>query len=201
MYNLTFKRVVDVAGATLGLVLAAAPMALIAALIRWRMGSPVLYRVARPGLHAQPFVVLKFRTMDDRRDADGKPLPDRERVTPLGRTLRRMSLDELPQLLNVLKGEMSLVGPRPLNTGYLEHYSPEQARRHDVKPGITGLAQVSGRNVLGWDERFRLDVEYVDHVSLRLDARILFETVLKVLRQDGIGPDGDLDVPMFTGHR
>jgi lipopolysaccharide/colanic/teichoic acid biosynthesis glycosyltransferase len=163
------------------------------------MGSPVLYRVARPGLHARSFVLLKFRTMNDAVDAAGKPLPDKDRVTPLGRALRRTSLDELPQLFNVLKGEMSLVGPRPLNAQYLGLYSAEQARRHHVKPGITGLAQISGRNRVTWEERFRLDVQYADHLSLRLDARILLETVFKVLRRDSVGPDGDLDVPLFTG--
>ena len=199
MYYPTFKRLADLTGATVGLAIGAVPMAVIAGLIRYRMGAPVLYRVARPGLHARSFVLLKFRTMDHAVDAAGKPLPDKDRVTPLGRALRRTSLDELPQLFNVLKGEMSLVGPRPLNAQYLGLYSAEQARRHHVKPGITGLAQVSGRNTVTWEERFRLDVQYADHLNLLLDARILLETVFKVLRRDSVGPDGDLDVPLFTG--
>lgn len=201
MYYPTLKRVVDVTGAATALLICAVPMAAIAGLIRYHMGSPVIYRVSRPGLHARPFVLRKFRTMDNRVDAEGKPLPDRERVTPLGRFLRRTSLDELPQLVNVLKGDMSLVGPRPLNTQYLELYTAEQARRHNVRPGITGLAQVSGRNALSWDEKFRLDVHYADHITLRLDAWILVQTVLRVIRRDSVGPDGDVEVPMFTGSR
>lgn len=200
MYYPTYKRVMDLLGATLGLFIGAVPMAVTAALIRYRMGSPVLYRVTRPGLHARPFVLLKFRTMNDAVDAEGNPLPDKDRVTPLGRFLRRTSLDELPQLFNVLKGEMSLVGPRPLNAQYLPLYSAEQARRHNVKPGITGLAQISGRNALSWQERFRLDVRYADDPTLRLDALILMQTILRVLRRDSVGPDGDLDVPLFTGN-
>lgn len=199
MYYPRVKRVVDLAGATLGLAIAAVPMAAIAGLIRYRMGSPVLYCVPRAGLHARPFVLLKFRTMDNRVDAEGRLLPDKDRVTPLGRFLRRTSLDELPQLVNVVKGEMSLVGPRPLITRYVELYSPEQARRHDVKPGITGLAQINGRNALSWEERFRLDVQYADRVTLLLDLRILLQTIVKVLGRDSMSPEGDLDVPSFRG--
>lgn len=201
MYDPTFKRLVDLAGATVGLVIAAAPMAVVAGLIRYQMGPPVLYRAARPGLHGRSFVPLKFRTMDNSVDANGVLLPDKERVTRLGRFLRRTSLDELPQLVNVFKGEMSLVGPRPLHVEYLPLYSAEQARRHDVKPGITGLAQINGRNALSWHDRFRLDVLYANHVTFLMDVRILVQTVRTVLRRDSVGPDGDVDIPMFTGSR
>lgn len=199
MYYPMFKRLADLTGATVGLAIAAIPMMAIAGVIRQRMGPPVLYRVRRPGLHARPFVLLKFRTMTNAIDASGKPLPDKDRVTSVGRFLRRTSLDELPQLVNVLRGEMSMVGPRPLNDRYLDLYTPEQARRHHVRPGITGLAQVSGRNALSWEERFRLDVQYADHVNLIMDVRILLQTLVKVLRRDSVTPDGDLDVPSFTG--
>ena len=193
------KRILDVAGAIFGLAIFGVPMAIIAGLIRLRMGSPVLYRVIRPGLHAEPFLLHKFRTMRDLIDAAGRSLSDKERITPLGRMLRKTSLDELPQLVNVLNGDMSLVGPRPLNIEYLSLYTPQQARRHQVKPGITGLAQIKGRNTLSWEERFALDVWYVDHANLALDLRILLHTFVNVLRRDGVSPDGDLDVPSFTG--
>lgn len=197
--NLVIKRILDLAGAILGLAVFGLPMAIVAALIRLRMGSPVLYRVIRPGLHAQPFLLHKFRTMRDLSDATGRSLSDKERITSLGRILRKTSLDELPQLINVLKGDMSLVGPRPLKIEYLQLYTPQQARRHEVKPGITGLAQIKGRNSLSWDERFALDVWYVDHANLALDLRILLQTVVNVLRRETVSPDGDLDVPSFTG--
>lgn len=193
------KRILDLAGAILGLAVFGLPMAIVAGLIRLRMGSPVLYRVIRPGLDAEPFLLHKFRTMRELVDATGRSMSDKERITPLGRFLRRTSLDELPQLINVLKGDMSLVGPRPLNVEYLKLYTPQQSRRHDVKPGITGLAQIRGRNTLSWDERFALDVWYVDHQSLVLDLRILLQTVVRVVRRDSVTPDGDLDVPAFTG--
>jgi lipopolysaccharide/colanic/teichoic acid biosynthesis glycosyltransferase len=197
--NQVIKRILDLAGAIFGLALLSLPMAIVAGLIRLRMGSPVLYRVIRPGLHAEPFLLHKFRTMRDLVDARGRSLSDKERITPLGRFLRRTSLDELPQLINVLKGDMSLVGPRPLNVEYVKLYTPQQSRRHEVKPGITGLAQIRGRNRLSWDERFALDVWYVDHASLALDLRILLQTVVRVLRRDSVTSDGDLDVPAFTG--
>ena len=197
--RLVLKRILDLAGAILGLAFFGLPMAIVAGLIRLRMGSPVLYRVIRPGLHGEPFLLRKFRTMRDLLDAAGRPLSDKERITPLGRVLRKTSLDELPQLVNVLNGDMSLVGPRPLEIEYLKLYTPQQARRHEVKPGITGLAQIKGRNTLSWDERFTLDVWYVDHASLVLDLRILLQTVLNVLRRDSVSSDGDLDVPSFTG--
>lgn len=197
--SLVIKRILDLAGAIVGLAVFGLPMAIVAGLIRLRMGSPVLYRVIRPGLHAEPFLLHKFRTMRDLIDAAGRSLSDKERITPLGRMLRKTSLDELPQLVNVLNGDMSLVGPRPLNIEYLSLYTPQQARRHQVKPGITGLAQIKGRNTLSWEERFALDVWYVDHANLALDLRILLHTFVNVLRRDGVSPDGDLDVPSFTG--
>jgi len=193
------KRILDLAGAIFGFAAFGLPMAIVAGLIRLRMGSPVLYRVIRPGLHAEPFLLYKFRTMRHRVDPAGMSLSDKERITPLGRILRKTSLDELPQLFNVLNGDMSLVGPRPLKIEYLNLYTPQQARRHEVKPGITGLAQIKGRNTLRWDERFALDVWYVDHARLVLDLRILLQTVVNVLRRDSISPEGDLDVPSFTG--
>jgi len=199
MYVQFWKRALDLTVAAGALMLAAIPMGVIAALIRVRMGSPVVFRAVRPGRRGELFTLYKFRTMTDARDAAGKMLPDRHRVTPLGRALRRTSLDELPQLINVLKGDMSLVGPRPLLVEYLSRYTPEQARRHDVLPGITGLAQVSGRNNAAWERKFEHDVYYVDHVSLRLDLRILLRTAIKVLRREDVSADGDVGVPPFTG--
>ena len=187
------KRILDVIASAAALLLVWPLLALVALGIWASMGRPILYRDRRPGLRAKPFTLLKFRTM-----RNGK-LPDKVRITALGRLLRRSSIDELPQLLNVLKGDMSLVGPRPLKIEYLPLYTPEQARRHDVKPGITGLAQINGRNTLSWDEKFALDVWYVDHASLLLDLRILLQTVVYVVRRRSVSPDGDLDVPSFTG--
>jgi sugar transferase EpsL len=183
----------------LGLAVFGVPMAILSGLIRLCMGSPVLHRVMRPGLNGEPFVLYKFRTMKDLADAAGRPLPDKDRITSLGRILRKTSVDELPQLFNVLLGDMSLVGPRPLRTEYLQLYTRHQARRHEVKPGITGLAQIRGRNKLSWEERFALDVWYVDHANLVLDLRILLQTVVKVIGRKSINPDGDLDVPSFSG--
>jgi sugar transferase EpsL len=194
------KRILDLGGAILSLALFAVPIAIVAGLIRLCMGSPVIYRDMRPGLHGEPFLLYKFRTMKDLSDAAGRPLPDRARITPLGRILRKTSLDELPQLINVLKGDMSLVGPRPLKIEYLKLYTPEQARRHEVKPGITGLAQIKGRNRLSWDEKFALDVQYVDRASMVVDLHILLQTIVHVLKRDGMSPDGDLDVPSFGGN-
>lgn len=197
--NRVAKRAIDVVGASLGLIVFAIPMAIIAVLVRATLGSPVIYRHVRPGLHGRPFQMYKFRTMRDLRDAAGNPLADRLRVTSLGRFLRRASLDELPELVNVIRGEMSLVGPRPLLLAYLDRYTTEQARRHDVTPGITGLAQIHGRNALNWDDRLALDVWYVDHASIWLDMRILAQTVRKVVRREDVSADGDVDVPMYEG--
>ena len=193
------KRLFDFLLALLALLLLALPLLVLALLVRRKLGSPVLFRQVRPGLHGQPFEMVKFRTMTDARGADGALLPDAVRLTPFGRFLRASSLDELPELWNVLKGEMSLVGPRPLLMEYLPLYSPQQARRHEVRPGITGWAQVNGRNALGWDEKFKLDVWYVDHRSLWLDIKILWLTVKKVLVREGISAAGEATMPRFTG--
>lgn len=168
-------------------------------LIRWNMGGPVLFRQVRPGLQGRSFSVYKFRTMNNHFGADGQLLPDAERLTKLGRWMRRLSIDELPQLLNVIKGEMSLVGPRPLLVQYLDRYSPEQSRRHEVKPGMTGWAQVKGRNALSWEAKFALDVWYVDHQSLWLDLKILIITLIKVIKRDGISAAGEATMSEFKG--
>lgn len=193
------KRLLDIAVAATGLALVAPVLAVLALAVRLKLGRPILFRQRRPGLHGRPFEMYKLRTMLDRQDAQGRLLPDEERLTPFGRFLRSTSLDELPELLNVLRGEMSLVGPRPLLTEYLARYTPEQARRHEVKPGITGWAQINGRNAIGWEERFALDVWYVDHWSLALDLKILFRTVGKVLRRDGISAESHATMPEFMG--
>lgn len=196
-----YKRAFDACLVTLGMLVLAVPMLVIAVLVRRKLGSPVLFTQVRPGLHGQPFRMFKFRTMTDARDASGALLPDALRLTPFGRFLRASSLDELPELWNVLCGEMSLVGPRPLLMEYLPLYSPEQARRHEVSPGITGWAQVNGRNAISWTDKFALDVWYVDHRSLWLDVRILWLTVRKVLVRDGISPAGEATMPKFEGDK
>jgi sugar transferase EpsL len=195
------KRALDVVGAGAALAVAAPVMAVTAAAVAVDLGRPVVFRQVRPGLGGRPFTMFKFRTMRDATDAHGRVLPDAERLTRLGRFLRASSLDELPELWNVLRGEMSLVGPRPLLMQYLPLYSREQARRHEVKPGITGWAQIHGRNSLSWDGKFALDVWYVDHASLWLDVRILAATVRAVVRRDGISHAGDATMPVFTGGR
>lgn len=197
--NALAKRLLDVAVSAALLVLAAPVMAALALVIRARLGRPVLFRQQRPGLRERPFVLLKFRTMTEARDARGRPLPDAARLTPLGGWLRRTSLDELPQLWNVLAGQMSLVGPRPLLIDYLPRYSPEQARRHLAKPGLTGWAQVRGRNALSWEQKFALDLWYVDHSSFVLDLRILAETIWRVLRARGIHQPGQATAEEFRG--
>lgn len=193
------KRLLDVVGAGLGLLILSPVILTLAWMIRRRLGSPVLFHQVRPGLQGRPFRMIKFRTMRDAVGADGQPLPDAERMTPFGRLLRSTSLDELPELWNVLKGDMSLVGPRPLLMEYLPLYSPEQARRHEVRPGVTGWAQINGRNALSWEDKFRLDVWYVDHQSLWLDLKILYLTVKKVLVRDGISAAGEATMSKFTG--
>ena len=193
------KRVFDVVVSATALVVLAPVMGLIALAVWRTMGRPVLFRHVRPGLHGKPFVMYKFRTMRDLRDAEGNLLPDEARLTPFGRWLRTTSLDELPELVNVLRGEMSLVGPRPLLMEYLERYTPEQARRHEVKPGITGWAQIHGRNNLSWEERLRLDVWYVDHWNSWLDLKILWRTLWMVLRREGISAQGHATMPEFRG--
>jgi sugar transferase EpsL len=193
------KRLFDFLVAAGALLMLSPVLFVVALLVRVRLGSPVLFRQERPGLAGRPFVMVKFRSMTDAVDRQGRMLSDAERLTPFGRTLRATSLDELPGLLNVLKGDMSLVGPRPLLMRYLPLYSPEQARRHAVRPGLTGWAQVNGRNALSWDEKFALDVWYVDHRSFALDLRILWITAAKVLRREGISSVGEATMPPFTG--
>ena len=195
------KRVMDISIASLLLVLLSLPMVVVAIFVRKTMGSPVLFRQMRPGLEGKPFELMKFSTMTVATDDRGNPLPDEQRLTAAGAWLRRLSLDELPQLFNVLRGDMSFVGPRPLLMEYLPLYSPEQARRHTVRPGITGWAQVNGRNALSWEERFRLDVWYVEHQSLWLDLKILGLTLLRVLRAQGINEPGAATMSKFTGSR
>ena len=193
------KRLFDVVGATLLLVCGAPVMLVVAVFVRATLGSPVLFVQQRPGLHGRPFPLVKFRTMRDAHDSVGRPLPDGERLGKVGRLLRSLSLDELPELVNVLRGEMSLVGPRPLLVAYLPRYTREQARRHEVLPGLTGWAQVNGRNALTWKDKLRLDVWYVDHVSLSLDASILVRTVAQVLRREGISQAGHATAEEFMG--
>jgi lipopolysaccharide/colanic/teichoic acid biosynthesis glycosyltransferase len=185
----------------IGLLILAVPLALLAWQVRRKLGSPVLFRQVRPGLQGKPFRMVKFRTMTYERGPDGALLPDAQRLTPFGRFLRASSLDELPELWNVLKGDMSLVGPRPLLMEYLPLYSPEQARRHEVRPGITGWAQVNGRNAISWADKFALDVWYVDHRSMWLDVQILWRTVRKVMVRDGISAAGEATMSKFTGSK
>jgi len=193
------KRLFDLVLTVVGLMALALPLLMLTWLVRHKLGRPVFFRQIRPGLNGQPFQMLKFRTMTDERGPDGALLPDAVRITPFGRWLRATSLDELPELWNVLKGDMSLVGPRPLLMEYLPLYTPEQARRHEVRPGITGWAQVNGRNAIGWEDKFRLDVWYVDNRSLWLDIKILWLTVKKVLLRDGISAAGEATMPRFAG--
>lgn len=194
------KRLLDIIIAAAALVLLSPVLLLLARQIRRKLGTPVLFRQVRPGRGGIPFVMYKFRTMRDAEDENGRPLPDAERLTPFGRKLRAASLDELPELWNVLKGDMSLVGPRPLLMEYLPLYNAEQRRRHLVRPGITGWAQVNGRNAIPWPEKFRLDVWYVENRSLLLDMKILFLTVKKVLGRSGINSEGEATAAKFTGN-
>jgi len=193
------KRAFDIVCSTLALLLLWPVLLILCVLVRIKLGSPVFFRQQRPGLHGKPFMMIKFRTMLDACDGQGNPLPDDVRLTRFGRMLRATSLDELPELWNVLKGDMSLVGPRPLLMDYLPLYSPEQARRHEVRPGITGWAQINGRNALSWPDKFALDVWYVDHRTLLLDIRILLLTVKKVFVREGISAEGHATTTRFTG--
>ncbi|WP_274017895.1 sugar transferase [Vibrio parahaemolyticus] len=193
------KRLFDFVSSLIALILLSPIIALVAWKIRKNLGSPVLFRQTRPGLNGKPFEMVKFRTMKDAVDQQGNPLPDSERMTPFGDKLRNSSLDELPELWNVLKGEMSLVGPRPLLMQYLPLYSKEQSRRHDVRPGVTGWAQINGRNAISWEDKFKLDVWYVDNRNLWLDIKILFLTVKKVFVKEGISADGHVTIEPFTG--
>ncbi len=201
MYRARGKRLFDLALTLLALFLLAPVLAAVALLVRFGLGAPVLFRQLRPGWHGRPFTIYKFRTMTDARDDQGQLLPDDQRLTVLGIFLRATSLDELPELFNVLKGEMSLVGPRPLLMRYLERYSPEQMRRHEVLPGITGWAQVNGRNAISWDQKFTLDVWYVDHQSFWLDLKIMALTIWKLLKRQGVDKAGYVGMEEFMGSK
>ena len=193
------KRAFDIAASTSALIVLSPVLAITAYKVKKELGSPVLFRQTRPGLHGRPFEMIKFRTMKDATDKEGNALPDSERLTEFGKKLRASSLDELPELWNVLKGDMSLVGPRPLLMEYLPLYNAEQAKRHNVRPGVTGYAQVNGRNSLSWEDKFKLDTWYVEHQSLWLDMKILLKTVKKVIIKDGISADGEATMTKFTG--
>jgi lipopolysaccharide/colanic/teichoic acid biosynthesis glycosyltransferase len=193
------KRFFDILIAGILIILLLVPLLLLACIIRIKIGSPILFCQFRPGLNGIPFKLVKFRTMTDAVDAGGRMLTDEKRLTPFGQFLRRASLDELPELWNVIRGDMSLVGPRPLLMEYLPLYTQEQNRRHEVRPGITGLAQVNGRNLLNWDERFKLDVWYVDHHSFLLDIKILLNTIKKVIKREGVSANGEATMSKFKG--
>lgn len=193
------KRLLDIVIALTALILLSPLYVFVAYKVKKNLGSPVLFRQVRPGLQGKPFEMIKFRTMKDAIDAQGNPLPDSERLTPFGKMLRSTSLDEMPELWNVIKGEMSIVGPRPLLMEYLPLYSPEQAKRHDVRPGMTGHAQVNGRNAISWEEKFKLDTWYVEHQSLWLDFKIMLKTVKKVIAKDDISAEGEATMSKFTG--
>ncbi|TFU43266.1 MULTISPECIES: sugar transferase [unclassified Neisseria] len=198
--NMLIKRLFDIAVSAAALVLLAPVFLVLVYLIRKNLGSPVFFTQERPGRNGKPFKMIKFRSMRDAADASGKPLPDSERLTPFGRKLRATSLDELPELWNVLKGDMSLVGPRPLLMHYLPLYNAFQYRRHEMKPGITGWAQVNGRNAISWDDKFKYDVWYIDNHSFWLDIKILCLTVKKVFVREGISAEGEATMPYFTGN-
>jgi len=193
------KRLLDIIGASVGLVILSPALCVVVVLVRHQLGAPVLFRQTRPGKNGKQFEMIKFRTMRDVVDPDGHPLPDVARLTPLGKRLRSTSLDELPELWNVLKGEMSLVGPRPLLMEYIPLYSDEQARRHEVRPGVTGWAQVNGRNAISWEEKFALDVWYVDNRTVWLDLKILWLTIKKVLIREGVSAEGEATMAKFEG--
>ncbi len=195
------KRILDVVIASTALVLLSPVYALVAYKVKKNLGSPVLFRQTRPGLYGQPFEMIKFRSMKDALDTAGNPLPDSERLTPFGKMLRATSLDEMPELWNVIKGDMSIVGPRPLLMEYLPLYNSEQAKRHEVRPGITGYAQVNGRNAISWEKKFELDTWYVNNHSLWLDFKIMLKTVKKVLAKDDISAEGDVTMHKFTGSK
>lgn len=200
-FQLRLKRTIDVVASAVGLIVLSPLLAFIAWRVRKDVGNPVLFRQVRPGKDGMPFTMVKFRTMRDAIGPDAQPLSDGERLTDFGRFLRRTSLDELPELWNVFHGDMSLVGPRPLLVEYLDLYTPEQMRRHDLRPGITGWAQINGRNSIGWEEKFVLDVWYVDHQSFWLDIQILIRTLTKVVRRDGINETGEVTMTVFRGDK
>lgn len=193
------KRILDITIASTALILLSPVYLIVAHKVKKNLGSPVLFRQVRPGLHGKPFEMIKFRTMKDAFDTDGNPLPDSERLTPFGKMLRATSLDEMPELWNVIKGDMSIVGPRPLLMEYLPLYNSEQAKRHNVRPGITGYAQVNGRNAISWEKKFELDTWYVEHQSLWLDFKIMLKTIKKVIAKDDISAEGETTMTKFTG--
>ncbi|MGI6747105.1 MAG: sugar transferase [Anaerovoracaceae bacterium] len=193
------KRFFDIFFSLFFIVILSPILLIVCLLVRIKLGSPIFFRQKRPGLHGKVFTMFKFRSMIDKKDAEGNLLPDTDRLTRLGKFLRSTSIDELPELYNILKGDMSFVGPRPLLVKYLERYSPEQARRHEVKPGLTGWAQVNGRNAISWEEKFKLDVWYVDNWNLMLDIKILWMTVIKVFKREGISAEGEATMCEFTG--
>uniref|UniRef100_A0A7C3RL94 Sugar transferase n=1 Tax=Dictyoglomus thermophilum TaxID=14 RepID=A0A7C3RL94_DICTH len=199
MKNENIKRLIDVIGSLIGLTISSPLIIIISVIIYFTMGRPIFFKQIRPGLNGKPFVIYKFRTMLDLRDENGNLLPDEKRLTPIGKFLRNTTLDELPEFWNVLKGDMSLVGPRPLLMEYLDRYNPEQARRHEVKPGMTGWAQINGRNTISWEEKFKLDVWYVDNWNILLDLKIVFLTILKVIKREGISAEGHATMPEFKG--
>ncbi|WP_114390292.1 sugar transferase [Notoacmeibacter marinus] len=195
------KRLLDILVSSIALAMLCPPMAVLALMVAFRLGRPVLFRQERPGMNGRIFEMVKFRTMTDERDVDGRLLPDAQRLTPFGRWLRSTSLDELPELWNVLKGDMSLVGPRPLLVQYLPLYSERQSKRHAVRPGLTGWAQINGRNALSWPEKFEMDVWYVENRTFWLDLKILFRTVLTVMGRSGVSAAGEATMPPFRGER
>ncbi|MHA5057150.1 sugar transferase [Acinetobacter schindleri] len=193
------KRILDITIASTALILLSPVYLIVAHKVKKNLGSPVMFRQVRPGLHGKPFEMIKFRTMKDALDAEGNPLPDSERLTPFGKMLRTTSLDEMPELWNVIKGDMSIVGPRPLLMEYLPLYNAEQAKRHNVRPGITGYAQVNGRNAISWEKKFELDTWYVENQSLWLDFKIMLKTIKKVIAKDDISAEGEATMSKFTG--
>jgi len=195
------KRFLDLAISLPAALVIALPVGIVAILVAWFLGRPILFRQKRAGLHGDIFMLNKFRTMRDDRNEQGELLPDEQRLTQFGSLLRRLSIDELPQLWNVIRGDMSLIGPRPLLTQYLDRYTPEQARRHEVSPGVTGWAQINGRNAISWDEKFQLDVWYVDHISFWLDIKILFLTAMKLFARSDINAKGHVTMPEFMGEQ
>jgi lipopolysaccharide/colanic/teichoic acid biosynthesis glycosyltransferase len=199
MKTLKLKRLIDIVGSLIGLALSSPIIIVISIVIYFTMGRPIFFKQVRPGLKGKPFVIYKFRTMLDLRNEKRNLLPDEKRLTTIGKFLRSTTLDELPEFWNVLKGDMSLVGPRPLLMEYLDRYTPEQARRHNVKPGMTGWAQVNGRNAISWEEKFKLDVWYVDNWNIFLDLKIILLTILKVLKREGISAEGHATMPEFRG--
>ena len=199
MRSPVLKRIIDIIGALVGLIVSSPIMLIVSLIIYLTMGRPVFFKQLRPGLNGKPFVIYKFRTMLDLKDKDGNLLPDEKRITAIGKFLRSTTLDELPEFWNVLKGDMSLVEPRPLLVEYLPRYTPEQARRHNVKPGMTGWAQVNGRNAITWEEKFKLDVWYVDNWNIPLDLKIIFLTILKVFKREGVSAEGYATMPEFVG--